>query len=105
MLALPAPNPSTYPTWMKLFMFCVFWSCTAFSIVLPSLAPYLDRMGAQPIFLSYTIAVFSFGEMVGAIFFGWLYNVFSDFPTGPTNVLCFLQCANVSYLRNGTWQY
>ena len=107
MLARPAPNPSTYPTWMKLFMFCVFWSCTAFSIVLPSLAPYLDRMGAQPIFLSYTIAVFSFGEMVGAIFFGWLYNVFSDFPTGPTNVLCLtISCGimgSVLYVLADAW--
>ena len=78
-----------YPTWMRLFMFCVFWSCTAFSIVLPSLAPYLTRMGADPMFLGWTVAVFCFGEMIGALFFGYLYNVANDrWPKmGPTHVL------------------
>jgi len=74
---------------MRLFMFCVFWSCTAFSIVLPSLAPYLTRMGADPMFLGWTVAVFCFGEMIGALFFGYLYNVANDrWPKmGPTHVL------------------
>jgi hypothetical protein len=60
----PNKAQEPYPTWMKLFLFCVFWSCTSFSIVLPSLAPYLARMGAEPLFLGYTIAAFCFGEMV-----------------------------------------
>ncbi len=86
----PAPElAEQYPTWMRLFMFCVFWSCTAFSIVLPSLAPYLDRMGADPLFLGWTVATFCFGEMIGALAFGKAYNVAATrYPKmGPAHVL------------------
>ena len=84
-----ASAPAPYPTWMRLFMFCVFWSCTAFSIVLPSLAPYLERMGADPLFLGWTVATFCFGEMIGALVFGKAYNVVSlTHPEmGPAHVL------------------
>lgn len=85
----PVAVPEKYPTWMRLFMFCVFWSCTAFSIVLPSLAPYLERMGADPLFLGWVVATFCFGEMVGALAFGKAYNVASQrYPKmGPAHVL------------------
>lgn len=89
-VSLPANLPAkTYPIWMRLFMFCVFWSCTAFSIVLPSLAPYLDRMGAEPLFLGWTVATFCFGEMIGALAFGKAYNeVNKHYPhKGPAHVL------------------
>ncbi|KAJ1459039.1 major facilitator superfamily domain-containing protein [Pelagophyceae sp. CCMP2097] len=56
--------------WVPLFKVQVFFSCVAFSIVVPSLAPYLDRLGAPQWVLGVAVAIYSVGEMVGSIVFG-----------------------------------
>jgi len=73
---LPQSSPSHDPTnsWRLLFYVNVFFSCASFSIILPSLEPYLARNGATPYFYGLTVAVYSVGEMVGAIVFGKVYE-------------------------------
>lgn len=50
----------------------VFLSCISFAIVMPSLWPYLDGLGASKAFLALVVSGYSVGEGVGAILFGWL---------------------------------
>ncbi|CAN8067944.1 unnamed protein product, partial [Agarophyton chilense] len=52
----------------------VFLPCVSFAIVLPSLWPYLQRLGAQESFLAYVVAIYSVGEGLGAMLFGWLFS-------------------------------
>ena len=52
----------------------VFFSCVSFSIILPSLQPYLSRNGASSYFYGSTVAIYSVGEMVGAMLFGKVYE-------------------------------
>jgi len=52
-------------TWVFLFKIQVFFSCVAFSIIVPSIAPYLARMGASEYVLGVAVAVYSLGEMIG----------------------------------------
>ena len=47
----------------------------SFSIILPSLQPYLARNSASPYFYGGTVAVYSVGEMLGAVFFGKIYEI------------------------------
>lgn len=48
----------------------VFLPCTSFSIVLPSLWPYLQTLGLTPGHLALIIALYSIGEALGALLFG-----------------------------------
>ena len=50
--------------WVPLFKIQVFFSCVSFSIIVPSLANYLRRMGADEWVLGVAVAVYSLGEMV-----------------------------------------
>ena len=52
--------------WVPLFNIQVFFSCVSFSIIVPSLANYLRRMGADEWVLGVAVAVYSLGEMVGS---------------------------------------
>mmetsp|Transcript_11099 Transcript_11099/g.22109 ORF Transcript_11099/g.22109 Transcript_11099/m.22109 type:complete len:490 (+) Transcript_11099:185-1654(+) len=61
-------------SWRILFYVNVFFSCVSFSIILPSLQPYLARNGASSYFYGSTVAVYSVGEMVGAMLFGKVYE-------------------------------
>jgi MFS family permease len=46
----------------------------SFSIILPSLQPYLSRNGAGAYFYGLTVAIYSVGEMIGAVAFGKVYE-------------------------------
>ena len=46
----------------------------SFSIILPSLQPYLARNGASSYFYGSTVAIYSVGEMIGAMLFGKVYE-------------------------------
>jgi len=75
--------------WLLLFKVQVFFSCVAFSIIVPSIAPYLERMGAAEYVLGVAVAVYSLGEMVGSTIFGnWMsVAVRRDPDRGPKRAL------------------
>ena len=52
----------------------MFFSCVGFSIIVPSLAPYLDRLGASKAFLGVVVAIYSFGEMIGSLVWGKVFE-------------------------------
>lgn len=52
----------------------VFLSCTSFSIVMPTLWPYLRSLGATPSFLALVVATYSIGEGTGAILFASIFR-------------------------------
>lgn len=59
--------------WVPLFKYQVFFSCVSFSIIVPSIAPYLARLGAPEYVLGVAVAVYSLGEMIGSVVFGkWM---------------------------------
>lgn len=59
--------------WVPLFKYQVFFSCVSFSIIVPSIAPYLNRLGAPEYILGVAVAVYSLGEMIGSTVFGkWM---------------------------------
>ena len=69
----------------------VFFSCVSFSIILPSLQPYLSRNGASAYFYGSTVAIYSVGEMIGAILFGKVYErmtVYSKTGAKATLLMC-----------------
>ena len=53
----------------------MFFSCIGFSIIVPSLAPFLARMRASENFLGVVVAIYSFGEMLGSLYFGKAFEV------------------------------
>ena len=75
--------------WVPLFKIQVFFSCVSFSIIVPSLANYLRRMGAEEWVLGVAVAVYSLGEMVGSAVFGKLMTKrLREAPaTGPRRCL------------------
>mmetsp|Transcript_1441 Transcript_1441/g.2519 ORF Transcript_1441/g.2519 Transcript_1441/m.2519 type:complete len:476 (-) Transcript_1441:114-1541(-) len=77
--------------WRILFYVNVFFSCVSFSIILPSLQPYLSRNGASAYFYGSTVAIYSVGEMIGAILFGKVYErmtVYSKTGAKATLLMC-----------------
>ena len=52
-------------------------ACVSFSIILPSLWPYLESFEADENFLAFVLFIYSFGEFVGAIVWGYIYNATS----------------------------
>lgn len=63
--------------WKAIFYMNVFLACVSFSIVLPSLWPYLQRFDADENFLAMVLAIYSIGEFIGAIIWGYIYNASS----------------------------
>lgn len=63
--------------WRMIFYLNVFLACISFSIVLPSLWPYLERFEADENFLALVLAIYSIGEFFGAIIWGYIYNASS----------------------------
>ena len=81
---------SSRNAYLPLFYFNVFFACVSFSIIMPSLAPYLGRCGeSDPTFLASVVAMYSIGEMIGSLAFGAMYNsaVRRDRLAGPKNTL------------------
>jgi len=75
--------------WVPLFKIQVFFSCVSFSIIVPSLANYLRRMGAEEWVLGVAVAVYSLGEMVGSAVFGKIITkrLREQPETGPRRAL------------------
>jgi len=63
--------------WKAIFYMNVFLACVSFSIVLPSLWPYLQRFEADENFLALVLAIYSIGEFIGSIIWGYIYNASS----------------------------
>lgn len=63
--------------WRLVFYFNVFMACVSFSIILPSLWPYLEMFDADENFLAFVLFIYSFGEFIGAIAWGYIYNASS----------------------------
>jgi len=60
----------------------------SFSIILPSLQPYLSRNGASAYFYGLTVAIYSVGEMFGAMSFGKVYEALTvKYETGAKATL------------------
>lgn len=64
-------------SWKIIFYLNVFLACVSFSIVLPSLWPYLQRFDADENFLAAVLAIYSIGEFLGSIVWGYVYNASS----------------------------
>lgn len=83
-------------SWLLLFFVNIFLACASFSIVMPSLAPYLLDIGAPLAFLPYVVASYSVGEMVGSVVIGHIYEYtstkFETVGLGPklTLMLCMI---------------
>jgi len=58
----------------------MFFGCSGFSIVLPTLWPYLREMKASTEFLAAVVAAYSVGEGCGGWTSGWLYGRYPDHP-------------------------
>uniref|UniRef100_A0A7S0BG08 Major facilitator superfamily (MFS) profile domain-containing protein n=1 Tax=Rhodosorus marinus TaxID=101924 RepID=A0A7S0BG08_9RHOD len=56
--------------WRKVFFVNVFFSCVSFSIVLPSIWPYLSILQSSESVLAFAVAIYSVGEAVGSLAFG-----------------------------------
>lgn len=63
----------------------VFLSCISFSIVMPTLWPYLYTLGGAPFDLAAVVASYSVGEALGALLFA---HVAKHLPTRRAMVLC-----------------
>ena len=65
-------------SWQMIFYANVFFACASFSLVLPSLWPYLQSIGpdwmATQTFLAWIVAAYSFGEAIGSLAFGAWYG-------------------------------
>ncbi|XP_033125053.1 major facilitator superfamily domain-containing protein 8-like [Anneissia japonica] len=75
-MAETGETPDEYDLrWRSIYItyLTVFLSSTGFSLVLPSIWPYIQSIdsssGTQ--FLGWTIAVFGLAQCIGALFFGW----------------------------------
>lgn len=70
-------------SWRSHYSFlCVFYlnvllACTSFSIVLPSIWPYIQKHGGTDEFLAAVLFIYSFGELIGSIVFGYIYSICS----------------------------
>ena len=61
-------------TWMLPFFVNIFLACASFSIVMPSLSPYLLEVGASMSYLPRAVASYSIGEMIGSVAIGSFYE-------------------------------
>eukprot|EP00573_Skeletonema_grethae_P011799 CAMPEP_0201700996 /NCGR_PEP_ID=MMETSP0578-20130828/30856_1 /ASSEMBLY_ACC=CAM_ASM_000663 /TAXON_ID=267565 /ORGANISM="Skeletonema grethea, Strain CCMP 1804" /LENGTH=534 /DNA_ID=CAMNT_0048188201 /DNA_START=42 /DNA_END=1646 /DNA_ORIENTATION=- len=61
-------------SWLLPFFVNIFLACASFSIVMPSLSPYLLEVGASMSYLPRAVASYSIGEMVGSIAIGSFYE-------------------------------
>jgi hypothetical protein len=61
-------------SWLVPFFVNIFLACASFSIVMPSLAPYLLQIGAPLSFLPWVVSSYSIGEMIGSAAIGLFYE-------------------------------
>mmetsp|Transcript_17732 Transcript_17732/g.49121 ORF Transcript_17732/g.49121 Transcript_17732/m.49121 type:complete len:494 (-) Transcript_17732:219-1700(-) len=62
------------PAWLLVFFNNLFCGCAGFSIVLPTLWPYLRQMHSNTFFLAFVVAAYSVGEGLGGLVVGRLYT-------------------------------
>ena len=58
----------------SIFYTNVFISCVCFSIVMPSIYPYVIKHGGDEWFFAACLFIYSLGELIGALGFGYLHN-------------------------------
>ncbi len=61
-------------SWLLPFFVNIFLACASFSIVMPSLTPYLLDIGASISFLPWVVSSYSVGEMFGSVAIGHYYE-------------------------------
>lgn len=82
-------------TWLVPFFINIFLACASFSIIMPSLAPYILEIGAPLSLLPWVVSCYSVGEMVGSssigVFYEYATRTFKVEGRGPRTSL--LLCA------------
>lgn len=63
---------------LLLFYFNVFFACVSFSIVMPSLWPYIDRHEGSEYIFACALFIYSLGELLGALVFGYMHNYYKS---------------------------
>lgn len=71
----------THYPFILLFYFNVFSSCVSYALVLPVIWLYLESSESQEHLVVYILSSFSFGEVLGAMIFGFLSDKFSTKST------------------------
>ena len=61
-------------SWLIPFCVNIFLACVSFSIVQPSLAAYLNQIGAPISYLPWVVSSYSIGEMLGSVAIGSFYE-------------------------------
>uniref|UniRef100_A0A6U4JKV3 Major facilitator superfamily (MFS) profile domain-containing protein n=1 Tax=Phaeomonas parva TaxID=124430 RepID=A0A6U4JKV3_9STRA len=90
--------------WLPTFFFNIFFACVSFSIIMPSLAPYIMQMGAPLDFLPWVVAVYSGGEILGSLVFGWIYEKsFQVLPGGQGPRLSMISCIVVGLVGSAMY--
>ena len=81
-------------SWFIPFCVNIFLSCASFSIIQPSLAPYLLQTGIPESFLPWVLFSYSIGGMIGAPAVGLLYQYASQMfeMEGRGAKICLLVC-------------
>ncbi|CAE7452198.1 mfsd8 [Symbiodinium natans] len=79
-MSLAGNESPPMPTWLIVFFSNMFFGCAGFSIVLPTLWPYLRQMNASAEFLAAVVAAYSIGEGLGGWTSGWLYHRHPEHP-------------------------
>jgi MFS family permease len=62
---------------VRICYFSAFLSSAAFSVVIPSLWPYVESLGGSKSDIGYPVALFSLGSIIGSAFLGRLANAWS----------------------------
>eukprot|EP00956_Cyclotella_meneghiniana_P018560 scaffold30993_cov50-Cyclotella_meneghiniana.AAC.4 len=91
-------NEHKHHSWLIPFLVNIFLSCASFSIVQPSLAGYLNQIGAPLSCLPWVVSLYSIGEMLGSVAIGSFYEYavksFKVLGRGP-------RCSSAMYATAG----
>jgi len=80
-------------SWLPVFFVNIFFACVSFSIIMPSLAPYLEQIHGDLSFLPWVVAIYSVGEMIGSVAFGRMYNeLLERLPGGQGPRVAMISC-------------
>ena len=81
-------------SWLVPILVNIFLACASFSIIKPSLAPYLIQIGISESFLTWVIFIHNIGGLVGSAIIGLLYEYATRIckVEGRGARICFLMC-------------
>ena len=81
-------------SWLVPILVNIFLACASFSIIKPSLAPYLIQIGISESFLTWVIFIHNIGGLVGSAIIGLLYEYATRIckVEGRGARICFLIC-------------